>query len=91
MLALDRAKGPLTYMPQWMFARAAMDAGLSAEAREVFELARPQVDLSRTATDVVYYHWVDWVLTRQPLALAKARDPPFRMGYHINRRRKPAP
>ena len=59
VLALDRARGTLTYMPQLMFARVAMDAGLPDEAREVFELARPQVDLSRTATDVVYFHWVD--------------------------------
>lgn len=86
VLALDRARGTLTYMPQLMFARVAMDAGLPDEAREVFELARPQVDLSRTATDVVYFHWVDWVLTRQPLALAKARDTLFRMGYRLKRR-----
>lgn len=86
VLALDRAKGTLTYMPQLMFARVAMDAGLPDEAREVFELARPQVDLSRTATDVVYFHWVDWVLTRQPLALARARDTLFRMGYRLKRR-----
>lgn len=86
VLALDRAKGTLTYMPQLMFARVAMDAGLPDEAREVFELARPQVDLSRTATDVVYFHWVDWVLTRQPLALTKARDTLFRMGYRLKRR-----
>ena len=86
VLALDRAKGTLTYMPQLMYARLAMDAGLPDEAHDVFEQARPQVDLSRTATDVVYYHWVDWVLTRQPLALARARDTLFRMGYRIRRR-----
>ena len=86
VLALDRARGTLTYMPQLMFARVAMDAGLPDEAHEVFEQARPQVDLSRTATDVVYFHWVDWVLTRQPLALAKARDTLFRMGYRLKRR-----
>jgi DNA-binding SARP family transcriptional activator len=86
VLTLERAKGTLTYMPQLMFARVAMDAGLPDEAREVFEQARPQVDLSRTATDVVYFHWVDWVLTRQPLALARARDTLFRMGYRLKRR-----
>ena len=86
VLALDRAKGSLTYMPQLMFARVAIEAGLSDEARVVFEQARPQVDLSHTATDVVYFHWVDWVLTRQPLALARARDTLFRMGYRLKRR-----
>jgi len=86
VLALDRAKGSLTYMPQLMFAHVAMDAGLSDEARVVFEQARPQVDLSHTATDVVYFHWVDWVLTRQPLALARVRDTLFRVGYRLKRR-----
>jgi tetratricopeptide (TPR) repeat protein len=86
VLALDRARGTQTYVPQLMFAQMAMKAGWEGEAREVFEQARPQVQLNRAATDVAQFHWVDYELTRQPLALARARDTLFRMGYRIRRR-----
>ena len=75
--------GSLSYAPMLMYAEAAWHAGQHDAAREMFEKARPQVDLSQPIDELIFFYWVAYQIYGDPLSLARARATNFHIALKL--------
>jgi hypothetical protein len=83
VLAFELGKGTLVSVPLLMRARILQQAGRNTDAAECIARARPLIDPNRASDELNYMHWVDHLVTGNPLPLARCRHALFEIALRI--------